>query len=82
MTTQLETATVDLRAVVDRVTANVEKVIVGKSAEVQLTLVGLLCQGHLLIEDVPGVGKTMLAKALARSLDCTFRRIQIGRAHV
>jgi MoxR-like ATPase len=67
---------VDLRAVVDRVTANVEKVIVGKSAEVQLTLVGLLCQGHLLIEDVPGVGKTMLAKALAKSIGTTFSRIQ------
>jgi MoxR-like ATPase len=65
-----------LRAVVDRVTANVEKVIVGKSAEVQLTLVGLLCQGHLLIEDVPGVGKTMLAKALAKSIGTTFSRIQ------
>ncbi len=76
MTTLLEPATVDLRAVVDRVMSNVEKVIVGKSAEVQLTLVGLLCQGHLLIEDVPGVGKTMLAKALARSIGTTFSRIQ------
>jgi MoxR-like ATPase len=76
VTTLLEPATVDLRAVVDRVMSNVEKVIVGKSAEVQLTLVGLLCQGHLLIEDVPGVGKTMLAKALARSIGTTFSRIQ------
>ena len=75
-TTLIEPTTVDLRAVVDRVTANVEKVIVGKSAEVQLTLVGLLCQGHLLIEDVPGVGKTMLAKALARSIGTSFSRIQ------
>jgi MoxR-like ATPase len=76
VTTLLEPTTADLRAVVDRITANVEKVIVGKSAEVQLTLVGLLCQGHLLIEDVPGVGKTMLAKALARSIGTTFSRIQ------
>jgi MoxR-like ATPase len=59
-----------------RVAANVERVIVGKHQEVRLALVALLCQGHLLIEDVPGTGKTMLAKALARSLGCSFRRIQ------
>jgi len=76
VTTLLEPTTVDLRGVVDQITSNVEKVIVGKSNEVQLTLVGLLCQGHLLIEDVPGVGKTMLAKALARSIGTTFSRIQ------
>jgi MoxR-like ATPase len=61
---------------VERVAANVERVIVGKHAEVRMALVSLLCEGHILIEDVPGVGKTMLAKALARSLGCTFRRIQ------
>ena len=60
----------------DKVIDNVEKVIVGKRAEVRLALVALLCQGHLLIEDVPGTGKTSLAKALAKSLGCTFRRIQ------
>jgi MoxR-like ATPase len=60
----------------DRVAANVERVIVGKNHEVRLTLVALLCRGHLLIEDVPGTGKTMLAKAVARSLGCSFRRIQ------
>ncbi len=60
----------------DTVVANVERVIVGKHHEVRLALVALLCQGHLLIEDVPGTGKTVLAKALAKSLGCTFRRIQ------
>ncbi len=60
----------------ERVAANVERVIVGKHREVRLALVALLCQGHLLIEDVPGTGKTMLARALSKSLDCTFRRIQ------
>ena len=60
----------------ERVVANVERVIVGKHHEVRLALVALLCQGHILIEDVPGTGKTVLAKAIARSLGCTFRRIQ------
>jgi MoxR-like ATPase len=60
----------------EKLVANVERVIVGKHEEVRLALVALLCQGHLLIEDVPGTGKTVLAKALARSLGCTFRRIQ------
>ncbi len=60
----------------DKVLANVERVIVGKHGEVRLALVALMCRGHLLIEDVPGTGKTVLAKALARSLGCTFRRIQ------
>jgi MoxR-like ATPase len=60
----------------DKVIDNVEKVIVGKHAEVKLALVALLCQGHLLIEDVPGTGKTSLAKAIAKSLGCSFRRIQ------
>src|SRR3979409_2250876 len=60
----------------DKVIANVERVIVGKHNEVRLSLVALLCRGHLLIEDVPGTGKTVLAKAIARSLGCSFRRIQ------
>jgi MoxR-like ATPase len=60
----------------ERVAANVERVIVGKHAEVRMALVSLLCAGHILIEDVPGVGKTMLAKALAKSIGCSFRRIQ------
>ena len=60
----------------DRVLRNVQQVIVGKDQEIRLTLLGLLCEGHLLIEDVPGVGKTMLARAIARSIGCAFRRIQ------
>ncbi len=60
----------------DRVIANVERVIVGKHHEVRLALVALLCRGHVLIEDVPGTGKTVLAKAIARSLGCSVRRIQ------
>ncbi len=66
----------DVKNFADRVVSNIEKVIVGKRATVEQAVVSLLCQGHLLIEDVPGVGKTMLARSLARSLGCTFSRIQ------
>ncbi len=59
-----------------RIRANIERVIEGKPEVVRLALVVMLAEGHLLIEDVPGVGKTMLAKALARSVDCSVRRIQ------
>jgi MoxR-like ATPase len=59
-----------------RVINNVEQVIVGKGREIHLVLVALLCRGHVLVEDVPGVGKTVLAKAIARSVGCTFKRIQ------
>ena len=55
---------------------NVQRVIVGKDEAINLALVALLCRGHILLEDVPGIGKTTLAKALAQSLGCTFRRIQ------
>jgi MoxR-like ATPase len=55
---------------------NVERVVMGKREVIELVTIGLLSQGHMLIEDVPGVGKTMLARALAKSLGCTFRRIQ------
>ena len=62
--------------VANRIVDNIEKVIVGKRAEIVLTLTAYLAEGHVLLEDVPGVAKTMLARALARSLGCTFKRIQ------
>jgi len=65
-----------VQTVVEKITASVEKVIKGKRDVIELTLLTLLCDGHLLIEDVPGVGKTMLARSIARSTGCTFRRIQ------
>ena len=65
-----------VRDTAGRIVENVERVIIGKHAKVQLTVIGLLAQGHLLIEDVPGVGKTMLAKSLSRSIGCSFKRIQ------
>jgi len=76
MTQDLPLTTVNVKSIAQRLLTNVEKVIVGKSAEVQMTLIGLLCQGHLLIEDVPGVGKTTLAKCIARSLGTSFNRLQ------
>jgi len=66
----------DAQEIANRIVENVEKVMVGKRSPVQLTVLGLLCQGHMLIEDVPGVGKTVLAKALSKSLGCIFQRIQ------
>ena len=66
----------DIEAVANSIVGNVEKVIVGKRSAVQLTVLGLLCQGHILIEDVPGVGKTVLAKSLSKSVGCKFQRIQ------
>ena len=62
--------------VIHQVAANVERVIIGKREAVELTLIALLCRGHVLLEDVPGVGKTVLAKAIARSIGCNFKRIQ------
>ena len=65
-----------IRETADRLQASVERVIVGKPEVVRLALVALLCEGHILLEDVPGTGKTTLARAIARSLGCNFRRIQ------
>jgi MoxR-like ATPase len=64
------------RQTVERIIRNMEKVMVGKPEAVQLAIIALISQGHLLIEDAPGVGKTMLARSLAKSINCTFKRIQ------
>ncbi|MEA3345687.1 MAG: MoxR family ATPase [Chloroflexota bacterium] len=66
----------EVQSLAERVIENVERVIFGKHEVVQLTLIALLSDGHLLIEDVPGVGKTMLARSLAASIGCRFERIQ------
>ena len=67
---------VDIQPFGKKLTNNLEKVIVGKRHPIELIVISLLCQGHALIEDVPGVGKTVLARSLAKSLGCTFKRLQ------
>jgi MoxR-like ATPase len=76
VTTPTTSAETDLSGVAGKIAANVEQVIEGKADVIRTSLAVLLAEGHLLIEDVPGVGKTMLSKALARSIDCSVRRIQ------
>jgi MoxR-like ATPase len=66
----------DIQTFTEKIVNNIEKVIVGKRGPVELAIISLICQGHLLIEDVPGVGKTVLARSLAKSLGCEFSRIQ------
>ena len=66
----------NVRDLAIRVRENVQRVIVGKSESIDLAVIALLCRGHVLIEDVPGTGKTTLTKALAASLNCEFHRIQ------
>lgn len=66
----------EAQSTIQKVVENVEKVIVGKTEAIHLIIIGLICRGHVLIEDVPGTGKTVLAKSLARSVGCSFKRIQ------
>src|SRR5678809_375268 len=66
-----------IRAKINALMNNIESVIVGKRDAIKLALIGLFARGHILIEDVPGVGKTTLARALAKSIDCKFSRIQL-----
>lgn len=66
----------DIKAFGEKLFANLETVIIGKRSALDLISIGLLCQGHVLIEDVPGVGKTVLARTLAKSLGCAFNRLQ------
>jgi MoxR-like ATPase len=73
---QGDAAAVRICRAVEEFTTNVQKVIVGKKDAIELVMVALLCEGHILIEDVPGTGKTMLARTTARSLGCSFKRIQ------
>lgn len=72
----MDEAVISARKTAQKIVDNIEHVIVGKTKAVELAVVGLISKGHLLIEDAPGVGKTILARSLAKSIDCTFKRIQ------
>ncbi|MDO8716282.1 MAG: AAA family ATPase, partial [Dehalococcoidales bacterium] len=72
----MDEVVISARKTAQKIVDNIEQVIVGKTKAVELAVVGLISKGHLLIEDAPGVGKTILARSLAKSIDCTFKRIQ------
>lgn len=73
---QTRQSTPSVQEIAERAAKNVGQVIIGKRNEVRLAILGLLCRGHILLEDIPGVGKTMMAKSLAKALGCAFSRIQ------
>jgi MoxR-like ATPase len=72
----MDEAVVKARQIARNIVANIEQVIIGKPKAIELAVIGLISSGHLLIEDAPGVGKTMLARSLAKSVNCSFKRIQ------
>ncbi len=75
-TSQVRQTAAPVKEIAERIASSVGQVILGKTNEVRLTILGMFCRGHILLEDIPGVGKTMMAKSLARAVGCSFNRIQ------